>query len=631
MCGICGFTGLPDRPMLNSMMESIRHRGPDAEGVFEGHRVNLGHRRLAVIDLKTGDQPLFNEHRDVCVICNGEIYNFKDLRRHLRRKGHVFYTKSDTEVLVHLYEEEGLDLARHLNGMFAFVLWDAKRRRLILCRDQVGIKPMFYAEVRNELVFASEVKAILRHKDISARLNRDSAHLLLNLRYVPGPQTLFEGVVKLPAGHLLVWEDGKKTIRRYWEWSDRSGELTETEAVEGFPQVLETAVRRQMVADVPLGLFLSGGLDSSAIAYAASRVSTEALQTFSIGFNEPTDELEDAALVARHFATDHRSELLSPDPLREYPLVIYHVEEPKVNSLQGYILSRYARKFVTVALSGMGGDEVFVGYDLFHQADVVRRVWMALRHFRWPLAGFAHTARWIGMNIGGLAFENIRRGLELLSFLDTPENCYLILRNAWDLNADSVERIYLPEVGREWVGRTREIFSTYFSSPERFVEDALGAEFSFKMVDDFLANEDRVSMAHSLELRVPFLDREVIEWARRIPVRLLFTGGVLKYIMKQALAPVLPPETLRKPKWGFTFNPYHQFRKDLRRVAAQTLTKKRLERLNLVRPGFIEVIINHYPTPLMRWHYFFLWTVMGLVMWQDIFEDGGWKQFQESS
>lgn len=631
MCGICGFTGLPDRPMLNSMMESIRHRGPDAEGVFEGHRVNLGHRRLAVIDLKTGDQPLFNEHRDVCVICNGEIYNFKDLRRDLGRKGHVFYTKSDTEVLVHLYEEEGLDLARHLNGMFAFVLWDAKRRRLILCRDQVGIKPMFYAEVRNELVFASEVKAILRHKDISARLNRDSAHLLLNLRYVPGPQTLFEGVVKLPAGHLLVWEDGKKTIRRYWEWSDRSGELTETEAVEGFPQVLETAVRRQMVADVPLGLFLSGGLDSSAIAYAASRVSTEALQTFSIGFNEPTDELEDAALVARHFATDHRSELLSPDPLREYPRVIYHVEEPKVNSLQGYILSRYARKFVTVALSGMGGDEVFVGYDLFHQADVVRRVWMALRHFRWPLAGFAHTARWIGMNIGGLAFENIRRGLELLSFLDTPENCYLILRNAWDLNADSVERIYLPEVGREWVGRTREIFSTYFSSPERFVEDALGAEFSFKMVDDFLANEDRVSMAHSLELRVPFLDREVIEWARRIPVRLLFTGGVLKYIMKQALAPVLPPETLRKPKWGFTFNPYHQFRKDLRRVAAQTLTKKRLERLNLVRPGFIEVIINHYPTPLMRWHYFFLWTVMGLVMWQDIFEDGGWKQFQESS
>ena len=630
MCGICGFTGLPDRPMLNSMMKSIRHRGPDAEGVFEGHHVNLGHRRLAVIDLKTGDQPLFNEHRDVCVICNGEIYNFKDLRRDLRRKGHVFYTKSDTEVLVHLYEEEGLDLARHLNGMFAFVLWDAKRRRLILCRDQVGIKPMFYAEAGNELVFASEVKAILRHKDISARLNRDSAHLLLNLRYVPGPQTLFEGVKKLPAAHLLVWEDGKKTIRRYWEWSDRSGELTETEAIEGFPEVLETAVRRQMVADVPLGLFLSGGLDSSAIAYAASRVSTEALQTFSIGFNEPTDELEDAALVACHFATDHRSELLSPDPLREYPRVIYHVEEPKVNSLQGYILSRYARKFVTVALSGMGGDEVFVGYDLFHQADVVRRVWMALRHIRWPLTGFAHAARWIGIHIGGLAFENIRRGLELLSALDSPETCYLVLRNAWDLNADGIERIYLPEAGREWVGRTREAFTTHFSSPERIVEDALAAEFSFKMVDDFLANEDRVSMAHSLELRVPFLDREVIEWARRIPVRVLFTGGVLKYVMKQALAPVLPPETLRKPKWGFTFNPYHQFRKDLRRVAAQTLTEKRLKRLNLVRQEFIEAIINHYPTPLMRWHYFFLWTVMGLVMWQDIFEDGGWKKFQES-
>jgi asparagine synthase (glutamine-hydrolysing) len=628
VCGICGFTGPPNEPTLRSMMAAMQHRGPDAEGSFEADPINLGHRRLSVIDLETGDQPIFNEDHSVCVICNGEIYNFQALRQELRGKGHAFRTKTDTEVLVHLYEEKGLNLACYLNGMFAFALWDAKQRRLILCRDQVGIKPLFYAEVGGELVFASEVKAILRHKAISARLNRESAHLLLNLRYVPGPRTLFEGVVKLPAGHQLVWHDGKKAIQQYWTWPDRSDELSEREAIESFSEVLKAAVKRQMVSDVPLGLFLSGGLDSSAIAYGASSVTSERLRTFSIGFNEPTDELEDADRVARHFGTEHRAERLSPDPLREYPRVIYHVEEPKVNSLQGYILSRFARRHVTVALSGMGGDEVFVGYDLFHQMDVVRRVRRMMGFLVSPLRWIAQSTRWFGMRIGGLPFENVRRGLELLSALDAAETCYLVLRNAWDINEDNLRRIYLPDVGREWIGVTREIFSSYFSSPTRIVEDALAAEFAFKMVDDFLTNEDRVSMAHSLELRVPFLDRELIEWARRIPFRVLFRGGALKYIVKRALAPVLPPETMKKPKWGFTFNPYLQFRKDLRHVAAQTLTRERVERLELVRPEFIQAILDHRPTPLMRWHYFFLWTVMGLVMWQDIFEDNGWRRFE---
>lgn len=229
------------------------------------------------------------------------------------------------------------------------------------------------------------------------------------------------------------------------------------------------------------------------------------------------------------------------------------------------------------------------------------------------------------MHIGGLPFENVRRGLELLSGLGAAEICYLILRNAWDFHEDLVRQIYLPHVGREWVGRTRELFCDYFSSPDRIVEDALTTEFTFKMVDDFLMNEDRVSMAHSLELRVPFLDLELIKWARRIPFRLLFQDGILKNLMKRALVPVLPREILQKAKWGFTFNPYHQFRKDLRRVAGQTLTEDRLRRLNMVRPDFIRAILNHRPTPLMRWHYFFLWTVMGLVMWQDIFEEGAGK------
>jgi asparagine synthase (glutamine-hydrolysing) len=573
---------------------------------------------------------MFNEDGSVCVICNGEIYNFQDLRKDLGHKGHVFRTRSDTEVLVHLYEEEGLDLAHRLNGMFAFALWDTNRLRLVLCRDQVGIKPLFYSEVGGGLVFASEVKAILQHRAISARLDRGSAHLLLNLRYVPGPQTLFEGVRKLQPGHLLVWEDGKKALQRYWTWPHRTDSLNEGDSVEGFTHVLEAAVKRQMVADVPLGLFLSGGLDSSAIVYAASRASPEILHTFTMGFNEPTDELDDANRVARYYRTDHRSERLSPDPLRDYPRVIYHVEEPKVNSLQGYILSRFARKHVTVALSGMGGDEVFAGYDLFHQIDVVRRVSYATRPLRGPISWLARGARSMGMRIGGMPFENIRRGLELLSALGAPETCYLVLRNAWDMHKDLVRRIYLSGIGQEWAGRTREIFSPYFSSPEHIVKDALTTEFNTKMTDDFLVNEDRVSMAHSLELRVPFLDRELIEWAHRIPFEVLFRDGKLKYVMKRALAPVLPPETLQKPKWGFTFNPYYQFLKDLRRSATQTLTRDRLERLKMVRPEFIYAILDHRPTPLMRWHYFFLWTVLGLVIWQDIFEDGGWTQFRET-
>jgi asparagine synthase (glutamine-hydrolysing) len=629
MCGICGFTGPPRRSVLMAMMNAIRHRGPDGEGIFEVQSLSLAHRRLAVIDLKTGNQPIFNEDRTVCVIYNGEIYNFQELRRELQQKGHRFSTKSDTEVLVHLYEEKGLDFAKHLNGMFAFALWDSSQKRLILCRDQVGIKPLFYTEVNGELVFGSEIKAILKYEGVKALLDRESAHLLLNLRYVPCPRTLFQDIVKLAPGHMLVWEGGRKCIQRYWKWPERSGEMTEMDAVEGFLGVLSGAVKRQMVADVPVGLFLSGGLDSSAIVAAASRVTSKPLRTFSLGFNEPSDELDDAERVARQFETDHLAERLSPDPLAEYARVIYHVEEPKVNSIQGYILSRFARKYVTVALSGMGGDEVFVGYDVYHQTDVVRKVYRALGLLRGQVGSVAKGVRWAISHTGRLTFENTRRGLELLAALDASETCYLVLRNSWDMHKDLFNRIYLPEVDRNLIGRTREIFRTHFTASENIVKDVLDAEFKFKMVDDFLVNEDRTSMAHSLELRVPFLDREVIEWAHRIPFNVLFKNGILKHIMKQALTPVLPRQTLQKPKWGFTFNPCHQFRRNLGRMAEQTLTRERIGRLNMVRPEFIRAILEHRPTPHMRWHYFFLWTVMGLVMWQDIFEDGCWNKFEE--
>lgn len=634
MCGICGYTGNEIPGLLGRMTEAIRHRGPDAAGTLEAPGIHLGVRRLRVLDIEGGDQPIYNEDGSVGVIFNGEIYNFRELRRQLEDKGHRFKTRTDTEVIVHLYEEHGTDCLGQLNGMFALALYDARRQRLLIARDPVGIKPLVYHWTGRSLIFGSEAKSLLHHPAVTAALDPDALHLLLNVRFVPAPRTLFRGIEQLPPGHFLTLERGELKLQRYHTW-DFAGavRLSPAAAAEGFLHHLTRAVGRQLVADVPLGIFLSGGLDSSSILAGAVRSeSRNGLRTFTLGFGEPTDEVEDAATVARHFRAPQRSTMLSPRPLELFPRIVYFAEAPKVNAAQGYYLSRFARQEVTVALSGLGGDELFLGYDIY------RYLWPARLLIDSPASSlFALGSRPMdglaAMLDGALGSrgENARRAVELLAAAKDPLRYYLTLRNGWDLGRRSAQRIYTEAWRRQVSLTTREAFLPFFDRPDLpFLEQVQWAEFRAKMVDDFLLNEDRMSMASSLEVRVPLLDLEMVNFAFSLPLDVKFEGRRLKPVMKRALRPLLPPAILSKRKWGFTFNPYEQFRKDLRDLCDRELDREFIECQGIFRYDFIRGILDRPPSPLLRWHYFMLWQILGLKFWGEIFLEGrSWQDVEE--
>ncbi|MFW6012401.1 MAG: asparagine synthase (glutamine-hydrolyzing) [bacterium] len=637
MCGICGYTG-PELPgVLDRMTEAIRHRGPDAQGMLARDGIHLGCCRLRVMDVEGGDQPIYNEDGSIGLVYNGELYNHRELREELRAAGHRFRTRTDTEVIVHLYEELGFRAVEQLEGMFAFALYDAPRRRLVLARDPVGIKPLVYRWDGHRLIFGSEVKALLAHPEVTARLDADALHLLLNVRFAPSPWTLFEGVHQLPPGHLLVLEErgSEPRLEPYHRWSfpgDRR--LSMDEAAHGFLAALERAVERQLVADVPVGVFLSGGLDSSAVLAGASlRGRARDLETFCLGFGEPTDELEDAARVAAHFGTTHRETTLSPRPLGLYPRIVHHAEAPKVNAPQGYYVSSFAARHVTVALSGLGGDELFLGYDVY------RYLWPGKLLVDGPAA---RLASWLRPSLDSLAgavhalgrpeTEVPRRTLELAASAGDPLRYWATLRNAWDLGPERLAReLYTPEWQRRVAVTTREAFAPFFDRPDLpLVEQVQWAEFRSKMVDDFLANEDRMSMASSLEVRVPLLDRAVVEHAFSLPLHAKFRRGTRKAVMRRALSPLLPPETLRKRKWGFTFDPFEQVRKDLGELCRRELTPDFLSAQGIFRPEFVQGILDRPPSRRLRWHYFMLWQILGLKLWQEIFLEGTpWHRIEE--
>ncbi|MCP4903313.1 MAG: asparagine synthase (glutamine-hydrolyzing) [bacterium] len=634
MCGICGYTGPETSGLLDQMMEAIRHRGPDSGGSFVDRGIHLGNRRLRILDLDGGDQPISNEDGTITLVYNGEIYNHRELRSKLEARGHRFDTDTDTEIIVHLYEEYGASCAEHLNGMFAFALWDAPRRRLLIVRDPVGIKPLVYSWKNGVLVFASEAKSVLQHPAVSADLDPDALHQLLNVRFVPGPATLFRGISQLPPGCLLLLENGELHQHRYHRW-DFPGDTKTTmeDAADGFLHCLERAVERQMVADVPLGIFLSGGLDSSSILTAATASQgSEGLRTFSLGFNEPTDELADARLMASHVGSEHYETTLSAQPLELFPRIVYHAECPKVNAAQGYYLSRFARQHVTVALSGLGGDELFYGYQIY------RCLWPGRLLTGSPLAGFFSAGSGVADGVAtafdrlaGPRGDNPRRVFELLASGDDPLRYYVTLRNGWDLRLGAANGIYTESWLKQISLTTREAFAPYFDRPDLpLAEQVQWAEFRAKMVDDFLANEDRMSMANSLEVRVPLLDLEMVNYAFSLPYCLKHRAGGLKPIMKRAMAPLLPPAIMNKKKWGFTFDSYEQFRKDLQLLCHRELDRSFIESQGIFRHSFIDEILQSRPSPRMRWHYFVLWMILGLKFWQEIFLEGrSWQEIEE--
>ena len=621
MCGICGVVEFEPaapvpEPLVRAMCAVLRHRGPDDEGVFVGPGVGIGARRLSIIDIEGGHQPLANEDATVWAAQNGEIYNFRDLREQLEAKGHTFRTRCDTEVLVHAYEQYGCGLAERLNGMFAVAIWDAPERQLLLVRDRVGIKPLFYYHDAQRLVFGSELKAIVQHPSVPRDLDLVGLHHYLTLNYAPAPFTLLKGIRKLPPGHALRLRDGRVEVFQYW-----NVEPSADAAREGLePRIvheLRESVRRRLVSDVPLGIFLSGGIDSSAVAALAAQVSPERIKTFSIGFEERSfSELEFARLTAERIGSEHRELVVRCDVEDLVPKLVWHNDEPSADSsmVPTYFLCKFAREHVTVALSGDGGDELFGGYETYVAHKVARAYRRVPAPLRWAMA---KACGMLPVSPRKVSFE-----FKAKRFVRRAELGLARAHFLWNglFAEDEKRRLYRPEVVEALADAdTLDAFTPYLSGArEHQLAAYLHADFKLYLPDDILVKVDRMSMANSLEVRTPFLDHHLVELAASIPAELRVRGLEKKHILKQALAGLLPARTLHRRKQGFSVPIYLWLRNELRPLVTDALSPSRVRDQGIFNPSAIEALVDAHLAGRQN-NGFEIWALLVFSLWYDQF------------
>ena len=577
MCGIVGKivpsgAGPVDRETLERMCGALEHRGPDSRGLFLNQRVGLGIQRLRVVDLVTGDQPIFNEDRSIVVVLNGEIYNFQELREDLRRRGHRFATEGDTEAIVHLYEEYGVDCVRHLHGMFALALWDKRRRRLLIARDRLGKKPLFYSLTGGGLAFASELRALIEDADTPRALDPRSVDYFLAYGYVPSPLSIFRGVRKLPPAHTLVLEDGKATVERYWrlDFSRKLQVDDPRDLHEPIREHLRSATRRRMIADVPLGAFLSGGIDSSAVVAAMAEASSSPVKTFSIGFEtEAFDELQHARRIAQLFGTDHHEFVVRPDAIDMVPKIVRQYGEPFADSsaIPSFYLSELTRRQVTVALNGDGGDESFGGYTRY----VANR--LAARFDRVPRPLRRAVAAPAGRLGGGDLASGLNKARRLLAGLPlSPADRYERYMSWLDqtrraqLYCDEFAELVDSSPGEGLIAQT-----WHEASGDDVIDVMLEVDTMTLLAGDLIPKIDIATMAYALEARSPLLDHELMEFAASIPADLKVRGAEKKWIFRQALRGWIPDEILDRPKQGFTVPIGEWFRNELHDLVRDVL------------------------------------------------------------
>ena len=574
MCGICGFANYRNRELLEVMASRLAHRGPDEGGFFsDGEKVSLGMRRLKIIDLATGSQPIANEDGTVTVVFNGEIYNFKELRAELEAKGHRFRTRTDTEVLVHLYEEHGPGLAGKLRGMFAFALWDARKASLLLARDHFGIKPLFYSLRGERLYFASELKALLPAAEIGTELDREAVNAYFSLLYIPAPLTIYKDVRKLEPGQTLLFYNGRAELNTYWRPPEflPSNARSWAEYVEKADALLADSVREQLVSDVPLGLLLSGGVDSASLLYYMDKAGASPVRTFSVGYGRQDasfNETPGARRVAGVFKTQHTETLLEPDPRALMERLTSVFDEPfaDASAIPTYLVTAEARKKVTVALTGVGGDEVFGGYPRHLGARLLPaylRLPGALREGFWAAARLLPESQ-SARNLPG----------RLKRFFSGSRGDFRAAYEGWTT--------YLDGASPRLSGR--------LSSPD----DIFAYELRNYLSDDLLCLSDRASMANSLELRVPFLDVRLIELMASAPLALKTRGFKLKALLKTIMAGRLPAETLNGPKRGFQVPLARWYNSELRGFARDILSDSTLEQDGFLPPGYIQRMLGEH-------------------------------------
>ncbi len=623
MCGIAGIVRTDgtavDRDLLQRMNGAIRHRGPDEDGFYFNDGVGLAMRRLAIIDLKTGQQPIHNHDRTKWLIFNGEIYNYREVRTQLEKLGHKFYTDSDTEVVVAAYDEYGTDCPKHLRGMFAFAIWDERDQSLFLARDRVGKKPLLYAHFPGQLIFASEFSALVLHPDVSRDVDFEAIHHYLSFMCVPAPLTAYRAIRKLEPAHWLLWRNGEIKTERYWRLDfSKKTSLSEIEAGERLIDLLREAVRIRLMSEVPLGAFLSGGIDSSAVVALMAQESSERVKTFSIGFEEQDfSELHHARRVAERVGADHHEFIVRPDAMEILPTLVEHYGEPFADSsaIPSYYVSRETRRYVTVALNGDGGDECFAGYERYAAMNLAQ-TYASIPGKR--LIGTATqaipTPRSRGNPIGkaqrfiaAASLPPIERYLRWISSFDEPAK----------------QKLYTDDFRAETASfRTVSFLEPWFANVNGrgIIDAALLADTMTYLPNDLLVKMDIASMSVSLEARSPFLDHRLMEFAASLPEKMKLRRMTTKYLLKKVLKDFVPGQNLTRRKMGFGVPIGYWFRGTMQAFLRETLLSEKSLGRGFFKPERIRAIVDEHIDNRMD-HSHRLWSLMMLELWFQRFID----------
>ena len=640
MCGITGWANLDKNSkdhtedILHGMCERIIHRGPDSEGLWMDDTAALGMRRLSIIDLKTGDQPVFSEDRSIIAMVNGELYNFREVRADLEKRGHKFRTQTDVEIVPHLYEIYGDDFLDHINGMFAIALWDTKKKKLILARDRFGEKPLYYGIFNNQLIYASELKALLAHPGVNAELDLNALRHYVSFDYVPAPMSIYKGVFKLPASHVLTVDNGEVKTRRYWnmKWSEppasaggqfatnghvsKGGTSVKEKSTE-LRELLSDAVRMRLVSDVPLGILLSGGIDSSTVAALAVRHSTEQVKTFSIGFTEQSfNESQYARQVANHLGTDHYEEYLSAGTTSDLISEIGKwLDEPisDPSLIPTFLLSRFVRRHVTVALGGDGGDELFAGYPMYYAHKVAARYAMIPQLIRNKL--IEPVVRALPVSTKNLSFD-----FKAKRFIRASKFDAVARHHSWfgSFSQDHHSKLFtnrvIQETESDIYAIARDLLATTDAKGE--LEKMQFLDMNFYLAEDILTKVDRASMAVSLETRAPFLDPRVAQFSASLPMSYKLHGSKGKYVLKKAMEGLLPDEILYRPKKGFGIPTAEWLKGRLNPLLHEMLTPERLKAQDLFNANHVQKMIKEHETGTAS-HHKELWTLLVFQLWSD--------------
>ena len=626
MCGIVGFVRNDgkaiDEKLLTGMCNAIRHRGPDDDGFYVNGSVGLAMRRLAIIDLKSGQQPIHNQDRSAWIVFNGEIYNYLELREKLEKLGHKFYTNSDTEAIVHAYDQYGVDCPKHLRGMFAFAIWNEKTQELFLARDRVGKKPLLYALVNGQLIFGSEFSALLLHPDVSRDIQPEALDYYLSFMCIPAPLTAYRAIRKLEPGHWLRWRKGEIETQRYWQPDfTKKLDISEEEAGERTVEILREAVRVRLMSEVPLGAFLSGGIDSSAVVALMSQESSERVKTFSIGFEEQDfSELQHARRIAEHVGADHHEFIVRPDAVEVLPLLVEHYGEPYADSsaVPTYYVARETRKHVTVALNGDGGDESFAGYERYIAMGLTekyRRVPSLLRE-----SIIKETVNLIPTTPGKRSRVNSAK--RLLAGVSRPKvDRYTHWVSVF--NEETKRPLYSDFFREQTVAADATgLLATWFKRANGIgiLDAMLLTDQMTYLPNDLLVKVDIATMAVSLEARSPFLDHHVIEFAASLPQKLKLRGLTSKYLLKKVLRKLLPSENLNRRKMGFGVPIGHWFRGKMQPFLREVVLSDKALRRGLFKPEAVRQLVELH-TRGERDYSHQLWTLLMLELWFNRFID----------